>query len=206
MFFLDIQAPGCWKYYKNTARKSGWNSAGLQSECFNINCKCFRIPAIIKCRYIVARNSIRNTSSHMKYCCMWGVIEVMYACLNLSIDSLSGSLCYNRPQLIFIHASYSQCLYNSSRMVIFSHTMDLLWEKFQLILPLYMKPISFESKASIVCSVTAAIFINFCPKKLNVFSQHIGKKTNEYLNSWEQIPRNWNVDKLSVLITSWDMT
>ena len=32
------------------------------------------------------------------------------------------------------------------------------------------------------------------------------KKTNEYLNSAEQIPRNWNVDQLSVLITSWDIT
>ena len=54
------------------------------------------------------------------------------------------------------------------------HTMDLLWEKFQWILPLYMKPISFQSKASVVCSVTAAISIGFCLKKLNVFSQHIG--------------------------------
>ena len=70
-----------------------------------------------------------------------------------------------------------------------------------------MKPINFQSKASVVCSVTAAIFIDFCLKKLNVFSQHIGeKKTNEYLNSTEQIPRNWNVDQLSVLITSWDIT
>ena len=84
--------------------------------------------------------------------------------------------------------------------------MDLLWEKFQWILPLYMKPISFQSKASVVYSVTAAIFIDFCLKKLNVFSQHIGQKTNEYLNSAEQIPRNWNVDQLSVLITSWDIT
>ena len=84
--------------------------------------------------------------------------------------------------------------------------MDLLWEKFQWILPLYMKPISFQSKASVVCSVTTAIFIDFCLKKLNVPSQHIGQKTNEYLNSAEQIPRNWNVDQLSVLITSWDIT
>ena len=78
----------------------------------------------------------------------------------------------------------------------------MLWEKFQWILPLYMKPISFQSKASVVYSITAAVFIDFCPKKLNVFSQHIGKKTNEYLNSTEQIPRNWNVDQLSMLITS----
>ena len=45
----------------------------------------------------------------------------------------------------------------------------------------------------------------FSMKKVNVFSQHIGKKTNEYLNSAEQITRNWNVDQLSVLITSWDI-
>ena len=52
----------------------------------------------------------------------------------------------------------------------------MLWEKFQWILPLYMKPISFQSKASVVCSVTAAFYIDFFLKKLNVFSQHIGKK------------------------------
>ena len=69
-----------------------------------------------------------------------------------------------------------------------------------------MKPISFQSKASVVYSVTAAIFVDFCLKKLIVFSQHIGKKTNEYLNSAEQIPRNGTVDQLSVLITSWDIT
>ena len=78
----------------------------------------------------------------------------------------------------------------------------MLWEKLQWILPLYMKPISFQSKASVVCSVTAGVFIDFCQKKLNVFSQHIGKKTNEYLNSTEQILRNWNVDQLPMLITS----
>ena len=55
----------------------------------------------------------------------------------------------------------------------------MLWEKFQWILPLYMKPINFQSKASVVCSVTTALFIDFCLKKLNVFSQHIGTKTNE---------------------------
>ena len=80
--------------------------------------------------------------------------------------------------------------------------MDMLWEKLQRILPLYMKPFSFQPKASVVCSVITAIFIDFCLKKLNVFSQHIGQKTNEYLNSTEQIPRNWNVDELSMLITS----
>ena len=59
--------------------------------------------------------------------------------------------------------------------------MDLLWEKFQWILPLKIKPISFQSKASVVCSVTTVIFIDFCLKKLNVFSQHIGKTQ---MNIW----------------------
>ena len=49
-----------------------------------------------------------------------------------------------------------------------------------------MKPINFQSKALVVCSVTTALFIDFYLKKLNVFSQHIGKKTNEYLNSTEK--------------------
>ena len=53
-----------------------------------------------------------------------------------------------------------------------------------------MKPISFQSKVLVVCSDTTAIFIDFCLKKLNVFSHYIGQKTNEYLNSAEQIPRN----------------
>ena len=39
-----------------------------------------------------------------------------------------------------------------------------------------MKPIDCQSKASVVCSVTAAISIDFSMKKLNMLSQHIGKK------------------------------
>ena len=57
----------------------------------------------------------------------------------------------------------------------------MLWEKLQWILPLYVKPISSQSKASVVCLVPAAIFIDFCLKKLNVFSQHIVKKQ---MNIW----------------------
>ena len=88
---------------------------------------------------------------------------------------------------------------------ILTHTMDMLWEKFQWIRTLYMKPISFQSKASLVCSVTTAVFIDFCLKKLNVFSQHIGQKINEYQISPEKIHRNWNVDQVSLFITSWDI-
>ena len=73
-----------------------------------------------------------------------------------------------------------------SCMVYIGHTIDMLWEKFQLILPLYTKPISFQPNASVVCSVTTAVFIDFCLKKLNVFSQYIGKKNQ--MNIW--IPQN----------------
>ena len=89
--------------------------------------------------------------------------------------------CFIVGDLSLIHSS--SCVCNMLR----SHIMDMLWEKFQWILPLYMKPISFQSKASVVCSVTAAVFIDFFLNKLNVFSQHIGQKTNEYLNSTKQI-------------------
>ena len=63
--------------------------------------------------------------------------------------------------------------------------MDILWEKFQGILPLYIKPISFQSKASVVCSVTIAVFIDLCLKKLNVFSQHIGPK-NKWISEFHR--------------------
>ena len=83
--------------------------------------------------------------------------------------------------------------------------MYMLWEKFHWILPLYMKTITFQSEAPVVCSVTTALFIDFCLEKLSVFSQHIGTKTNEYLKSTEKITRNWNINLVSALITSWDI-
>ena len=49
-----------------------------------------------------------------------------------------------------------------------------------------MKPISFQSMALVVCSVTTVVFIEFCQKKLNGFSQLIGKK--KLMNIW--IPQN----------------
>ena len=55
--------------------------------------------------------------------------------------------------------------------------MDMLWVNSTCL----YEPISFQPKASVVCSVTAVIFIDFCLKKLNVFSQHIGKKQ---MNIW----------------------
>ena len=66
--------------------------------------------------------------------------------------------------------------YSDSVGSVVFHTMDMLWEKSQLILPLYMKPISFQSKASVICSVTTAVFIDFCLKKLNVFPNVLIKK------------------------------
>ena len=85
--------------------------------------------------------------------------------------------------------------------------MDLLWEKFQWILPLFMKPISFQSNAWVVCSVTAAILIDFYLKKLNVFSQHIGKK--KQMNIWipqNKLPGIEMLINFFVLITLWDIT
>ena len=49
-----------------------------------------------------------------------------------------------------------------------------------------MKQISFQSNPLVVCLVAAAMFIDFCLKKLNVFSQHIGKKNK--MSFW--IPQN----------------
>ena len=60
------------------------------------------------------------------------------------------------------------------------HSMDLLWEKFQWILPLSIKPISFQSKASVVCSVTTAFLYWFLPEKTKcVFPTYWAKK-----NKW----------------------
>ena len=87
---------------------------------------------------------------------------------------------------------------------VITHTMDLLWEKFQWIPPLYMKPISFQSKASVVCSVTAAIFIDYCLKKLNVFSQHIGKKNkwiSEFHRTNHQKLKCWSIFCLNYFLS-----
>ena len=68
-----------------------------------------------------------------------------------------------------------------------------------------MKPINFQSKASVVCSVTTAVFIDFCLKKLNVFSQHIGKK----MNIWIPPNKSQGIKMLIQFlykITSWDTT
>ena len=67
--------------------------------------------------------------------------------------------------------------------LILSHTMDMLWEIIQWILPLYMKQISFQSKPCLF-SHHSRIY-DFCLKKLNVFSQHTGIKQ---INIW--IPQN----------------
>ena len=39
-----------------------------------------------------------------------------------------------------------------------------------------MKPIGFQSKASVVCSVTTAVIIDFGPKKLHVFPNILVQK------------------------------
>ena len=108
---------------------------------------------------------------------------------NCSLLKFSWSVFNLWLSKFFTHVTSSLIGSDLAQPWVEKHTMDMVWEKFQWILALYMKPISFQSKVSVVCSVTAAVFIDFCLKKLNVFSQHIGKKANEYLNSTEQIPR-----------------
>ena len=82
--------------------------------------------------------------------------------------------------------------------------MHMLWDKFKWILPPYT--ISFQSNDSIICSVTTTVFIDFLPDETKcVFPTYRTKKTNEYLNSVEQIIGNWNVSLVSVLITSLDI-
>ena len=51
------------------------------------------------------------------------------------------------------------------------------------------------SEASVVCSVTAAIVIDFCLKKLNVFSQHIGKNNwiSEFHRTNTQELKCWSI-------------
>ena len=112
------------------------------------------------------------------------------------------SLLISQPSMLPTVKLPSQPLWINAYDAIQDHTMDMLWEMFKLILPLYMKQINFQSKTSVVCSVTTAVFVDFCLKKLNVVSQHIGKK-NEYLNSTGQITRNWNVNL--ELIIFWDI-
>ena len=138
----------------------------------------------------------------------WGIVEHQIPSIKVLFKTNTKG--HKHPSIRLLSKSKTQLVNQRKQKVAFSpgtahspeHTMDMLWEKLQWILPLYMKPISFQSKASVVCSVTEAVFIDFCLKKLNVFSQHIGQKTNEYLNFTEQIPKNWNVDQLSMLITS----
>ena len=71
--------------------------------------------------------------------------------------------------------------------------MNMLWEKFQSILPLYRKPIRFQLKDSVVCSVTAAVFIDFCLNKLNVFPNILVKKQ---MNIWIQQNKSPGIEML----------
>ena len=83
----------------------------------------------------------------------------------------------------------------------------MLWGKFEWILPLYIKSISFRKlKVSVAVQSPHLFCIDLYVKKLNVFPQHTCHKTNEYQNSAEQITWNWNVYLVSVLITPWDIT
>ena len=104
----------------------------------------------------------------------------------LAIDSANLAEVTMFISILYCQSSFS-CLLNYNRIrsniasiytdVQYQYqalTMDMLWEKFQWILPLGLKPISFQSKTSVICSFTTVVFIDFCLKKLDVFSQHFG--------------------------------
>ena len=153
-------------------------------------------------------NSANNWTQHQK---LYHSSKInCYIWLNMHVIPFFA-FCF--PSVIYIHytsgyqLSFNGLTQNDNGLLTHLRTRMILipwicYERSYSEFYLYMKPISFQSKASVICSVTAATFIYFCLKELNVFSQHIGKKTKEYLNSTEQILRNWNVDQLSMLITS----
>ena len=73
------------------------------------------------------------------------------------------------------------------------HTMDL--REVSVNSTSLYEIINFQSKASYVCSVTAAIFIEFCLKKLNAFFQHIGEKNywiSEFRRTNPQALKCWS--------------
>ena len=69
-----------------------------------------------------------------------------------------------------------------------------------------MTSISFQSKALVVCLVTTDVFVDFCLKKLNVFPNMLVKTQMNICIPQDKTPGNWNVNKNSLLITSWDIT
>ena len=65
------------------------------------------------------------------------------------------------------------------------HTMDLLWEKFQWILPLYMNPISFQSKASVVLFSHRSHICWFLPEETKcVFATYWSK--NKWISEFRR--------------------
>ena len=133
------------------------------------------MPVKFQSNWAMLSSYIKNVRLHH--------ICITYACLESDFVGDENVMCNSWENKLLLRSiiqswelTYIECVQELiiSSWCVPCHTMDMLWEKFQWILPLYMKRISFQSKASVVCSVTAAIFIDFCLKKLNVFSQHIG--------------------------------
>ena len=73
-------------------------------------------------------------------------------------------------------------VYTSVNLVIIGsyHTMDMLWENSTSL----NKTISFQSKVSVVCSVTTAVSIDFYQKKLNVFPNMLFK--NKWISEFHR--------------------
>ena len=62
------------------------------------------------------------------------------------------------------------------------HTMDLLWEKFQWILPLYKKPINFQSKASNVFFSHRSHIYWFLPEETKCVFPTYRLKKNKWIS------------------------
>ena len=86
--------------------------------------------------------------------------------------------------------------YHGNRFL--SHVALMLWEKFQWILPLYMKSVSCESNSfSYLFNQNSPVYCQ-CLSKLTVLSHIITTKVNEYPNSAKN-SINWIINSCDIL-------
>ena len=122
-------------------------------------------------------------------------VFILLAAIDLGGVSMHNHIWLTNNQVCMLDT----CLKNQC----FFHTMDLLWEKFQWTLPIYMKPICFQSYASVVCSVTAAIFIVLPEETKCVFLIYWSNKLiYEFRRTNPQELKYWS----TFCVTSWDIT
>ena len=90
------------------------------------------------------------------------VIENIWILLQISLQFVPKVFTNN---IIWTNDDWftDQCMHHSVTVINVTclHTMDLLWVKLNWIIPLYMKPINFQRKATVVCSVTEPCLLIF---------------------------------------------